>query len=301
MPSRRLLGIGLTPRCKVVRTILSEIGRIQNHLLCVGAAALDLGAFTGFLYGFNEREFLYDIIEYVSGQRYHPDWTRVGGSWRDIPDDEVFKRMVKSFLDERLPRAIKDLETLLNRNRIFVDRLQGVGQISREDAIAWGLSGPIARASGVRRDVRKSDPYLCFADNWDGEGAEPVSFSVPISNDGDCLARYMVRLRGDPAVGFDHPAADRSHSAGADEHLGRLEGEHAREGRRLRLDRGHHPALRAAHAQSRLGRSDRRELPRRRDRQRRARLLRRLRRRPLRMAGPHSATMRSSTIRSSPS
>ena len=189
----RLLGIGLTPRATVVRTILSEIGRIQNHLLCVGAAALDLGAFTGFLYGFNEREFLYDIIEYVSGQRYHPDWTRVGGAWRDIPDDEVFKRMVKSFLDERLPRALKDLETLLNRNRIFVDRLQGVGQISREDAIAWGVSGPIARASGVRRDVRKSDPYLCFAPNWDGEGAEPVGFSVPISNDGDSLARYMVR------------------------------------------------------------------------------------------------------------
>ena len=164
----RLLGIGLTPRATVVRTILSEIGRIQNHLLCVGAAALDLGALTGFLYGFNEREFLYDIIEYVSGQRYHPDWTRVGGAWRDIPDDEVFKRMVKSFLDERLPRALKDLETLINRNRIFVDRLQGVGQISREDAIAWGVSGPIARASGVRRDVRKSDPYLCFAPNWDG-------------------------------------------------------------------------------------------------------------------------------------
>jgi NADH-quinone oxidoreductase subunit D len=88
---------------------------------------------------------------------------------------------------------LKDLETLLNRNRIFVDRLQGVGQVSREDAIAWGLSGPIARASGVKRDVRKTDPYLCYAPNWDGEGAEPVSFSVPISNDGDSLARYMVR------------------------------------------------------------------------------------------------------------
>ncbi|MBM4106412.1 MAG: NADH-quinone oxidoreductase subunit D [Phycisphaerae bacterium] len=190
----KLLGVGLTPRAMVVRTILSELGRIQNHLLCVAAAALDLGGFTGFLYGFNEREFIYDIIEYVSGQRFHPDWTRVGGAWRDLPDDEVFRRMVRSFIDERLPRAVKDMETLLNRNRIFTDRLEGVGQISREDAVAWSLSGPVARASGVRRDVRKSDPYLCFAPNWDGEGAEPVRFSVPVSGEGDCLARYLVRL-----------------------------------------------------------------------------------------------------------
>ncbi len=189
-----LFGIDLTPRAKVVRTIFGELGRIQNHLLCVGAAALDLGAFTGFLYGFNEREFIYDIVEYVSGQRFHPDWTRVGGAWRDLPDDETFRRMVRHFIDERLPRAIRDLETLLNRNRIFVDRLSGVGQISTEDAIAWSLSGPVARASGVRRDVRKSDPYLCFRPNWDGEGAEAVSFSVPVSSEGDCLARYFVRL-----------------------------------------------------------------------------------------------------------
>ena len=190
----RLFGIDLTPRGKVLRTIMSELGRVMNHLLCVGAAALDLGAFTGFLYGFNEREFIYDIIEYVSGQRYHPDWTRVGGAWRDLPDEEVFKRMVKNLLHERLPRSIKDLETLLNRNRIFIDRLHGVGAINSEDAIAWGLSGPVARASGVRRDVRKDRPYLCFQDNWDGEGAEAVKFTVPISTDGDCFSRYLVRL-----------------------------------------------------------------------------------------------------------
>jgi NADH-quinone oxidoreductase subunit D len=187
----KLFGIDLTPRCKVVRTIMAELGRIQNHLLCVGAAALDLGAFTGFLYGFNEREFIYDIVEYISGQRFHPDWTRVGGTWRDIPDDEVFRRMVREFIDVRLPRAQKDIETLLNRNRIFVDRLAGVGSISRDDAIAWSLTGPNARASGVRRDVRKDEPYLCYADNW--EGASAVEFSVPVSSDGDCLARYLVR------------------------------------------------------------------------------------------------------------
>ncbi len=189
-----LLGINLTPRCTVLRTILGELGRIQNHLMCVGAAALDLGAFTGFLYGFNEREFIYDILDYISGQRFHPDYTRVGGLMRDIPDDNVFRGMVRQFIDERLPKAIRDLETLLNRNRIFVDRLTGVGAIDAADAVAWSLTGPVARASGVRRDLRKDEPYLCFADNWDGQGAEKVQFSVPLAQDGDCLCRYLVRL-----------------------------------------------------------------------------------------------------------
>jgi NADH-quinone oxidoreductase subunit D len=189
-----LFGIDLTPRCKVVRTILAELGRIQNHLLCTGAAALDLGAVTGIFYGVNEREFIYDIIEYVSGQRFHPDWTRVGGAFRDIADDETFKRMVKSFLHERLAKLIGDFEHLLNRNRIFVDRLQAVGAISRDEAIAWSLAGPVARASGVKRDLRKDEPYLCYADNWDGQGAEAVKFNVPIATDGDCLCRYLVRI-----------------------------------------------------------------------------------------------------------
>lgn len=189
-----LFGIDLTPRCKVVRTILSELGRLQNHLLCVGAAALDLGAFTGFLYGFNEREFIYDIIDFVSGQRFHPDWSRVGGASADLPDEEVFKRMVRNFIDVRLPKSIKDIETLLNRNRIFIDRLNGVGVVTAEEANAWSLTGPLARASGVRRDVRKDEPYLCYADNWDGQGAEAVKFSVPVATAGDCLSRYYVRL-----------------------------------------------------------------------------------------------------------
>lgn len=190
----KLFDIDLTPRCKVVRTILCELGRIQNHLLCVGAAALDIGAFTAFLYGFNEREFIYDIMDYVSGQRFHPDYTRVGGTMRDLPDEETFKKMVRNFIDVRLPRAIKDMETLLNRNRIFIDRLHGVGAISRDDAIAWSISGPIARAAGVKRDLRKDEPYLCYQDNWDGHGADAVKFSVPIATDGDSLSRYLVRL-----------------------------------------------------------------------------------------------------------
>ncbi len=190
----KLFGVELTPRCKAIRTILCELGRIQSHLLCVAAAALDLGGLTGFLYGFNEREFIYDIMEYISGQRFHPDWTRVGGAWRDFADEAVFRRMVHEFTDVRMPRVIKELEILLNRNRIFVDRLQGVGTISKEDAIAWSLAGPVARASGVRRDIRKDDPYLCYADNWDGAGASAVKFNVIISSDGDSYCRYLVRL-----------------------------------------------------------------------------------------------------------
>ena len=189
-----LFGIDITPRCKVIRTIMCELVRIQDHLLSIGAAALDLGAFTGFLYGFNEREFIYDIVEYLSGQRFHPDWTRLGGAWRDIADEEVFKTMIKEFIHTRLPRAQKDLETCLNRNRIFVDRLRGVGVLTTEEAIACGLSGPVARASGVRRDLRKDNPNLCYANNWDGDGADAVKFDVPISTDGDCLSRYLIRL-----------------------------------------------------------------------------------------------------------
>lgn len=190
----KLFDIDLTPRCKVVRTILAELGRIQNHLLCVGAAALDLGAFTGFLYGFNEREFIYDILDFISGQRFHPDWSRVGGAMQDLPDEETFRRMVRNFIDVRMPKAIKDIETLLNRNRIFIDRVQGIGTVTAEEAVAWSLTGPLARASGVRRDLRKDEPYLCYAPNWDGQGAEPVEFSVPIATTGDCYARYLVRL-----------------------------------------------------------------------------------------------------------
>jgi len=189
-----LFGIDLTPRCKAVRTILAELGRIQDHLLSVGAAALDLGAFTAFLYGFNEREHICDILDYIAGQRFHPDWTRVGGAMSDLPDEEVFKRMVKKFIHEQLPPALGDIEKLLNRNRIFRDRTQGIGVISHDDAIAWSITGPVARASGVRQDLRKTEPYLCYADNWDNRGAQAVQFKVPVANDGDVFARYLVRL-----------------------------------------------------------------------------------------------------------
>ena len=192
--SEKLMGIELTPRCKALRTIANELGRIESHLLCVSAAGLDLGAFTAFLYAFNERESIYDIVEYMSGQRFHTSWTRVGGLNQDLPDEAVFRKMVRRFIDEELPAALEDVEKLLNKNRIFVDRTKGVGTISRADAIAWSLSGPVARASGVRRDIRKDEPYLCFADNWDGQGAKAVDFKVPVMETGDVYARYLVRM-----------------------------------------------------------------------------------------------------------
>src|SRR5438093_5324744 len=192
--TEKLMGIELTPRCKVLRTIAGELGRIQSHLLCVGAAGLDLGAFTAFLYGFNERETIYDIFEYMSGQRYHTSWTRVGGLNMDLPDEDVFKRMVKKFVNEQLPPACDDVDKLLSKNRIFIDRTNGIGALTREDAIAWSMTGPMARASGLRRDLRKDEPYLCFADNWDGAGAPAVDFKVPIMTTGDVYARYYVRL-----------------------------------------------------------------------------------------------------------
>jgi NADH-quinone oxidoreductase subunit D len=192
--AEKLMGIELTPRCKALRTIAGELGRIQSHLLCVGAAGLDLGAFTAFLYGFNERELIYDIVEFMSGQRFHTSWTRVGGLNMDLPDEPTFKKMVHNLVDEALPRAIEDVEKLLNKNRIFLDRTKGVGGLTREEAIAWSWTGPMARAAGIARDIRKDEPYLCFADNWDGQGTPAVDFKVPIMNSGDVLARYLVRL-----------------------------------------------------------------------------------------------------------
>ncbi|MFG0285812.1 MAG: NADH-quinone oxidoreductase subunit D [Phycisphaerales bacterium JB039] len=189
-----LFGIELTPRCKVLRTIMAEMARIQDHLLCVGATALDLGAFTGFLYAFNPREKIYDLCDFIAGQRYHPDWTRVGGAMQDLPDEDKFKWLVHDFIDRDCPQAIKDLEKLVERNRIFIDRTRGVGVLTKQQAIDWSATGPIARGSGVLRDLRKDFPYLCYKDNWDGQGAEAVKFSVPVCDDGDVYARFLVRL-----------------------------------------------------------------------------------------------------------
>jgi len=188
----KLFGIEITPRCKVIRTIIAELARIQDHLLGVAAAGLDLGGFTAFMYPFNAREGIYDLFEEICGARFTTSYTRVGGLMQDITAD--WHRKVKRFCDDDLPPALVDLEKLLTRNRIFIERTKGVGYISYDDAINWSWTGPHARASGVRRDLRKDEPYLCYEDNWDGKGTPAVEFKVPVTKGGDCLARYLIRL-----------------------------------------------------------------------------------------------------------
>lgn len=178
----KLLDIGLTPRCKYIRTIFAELMRIHDHLLNVGAAALDLGAFTAFLYAFNPREAIYNICERASGQRFHPSYTRVGGLMQDVTEDWIVQ--VRQFIRD-FPKAHDDLTRLLNRNRIFLDRTRGIGVLSREDAINLSCTGPIARASGVVRDLRKDEPYLAYPD---------LDFQVVCAEAGDCYARYLVRM-----------------------------------------------------------------------------------------------------------
>ena len=191
----KLFGVEITPRCKVLRTILAELARIQDHLVCVACAGLDLGGYTPFLYGFNAREAIYDLFEEISGHRFTTGFTRVGGLMHDMPDKwpEHVKAFTKPFKETTNP--LTDVEALLTRNRIFVERTKGIGFIDHDDAINWGLTGPMARSSGVRRDVRKDEPYLCYADNWDGQGSSGVHFKVPISYGGDVLSRYLVRIQ----------------------------------------------------------------------------------------------------------
>ena len=180
----KLMGVEITPRCKYLRTILAELARISDHLLCIGAAALDLGGLTAFLYAFNEREKVYNIIESASGQRFHPSYCRVGGLMNDIADDvvEQIRNFVKTF-----PKAHADVCRLLNKNKIFVDRTKGVGVLTKEDAISTSSSGPVARASGVVRDLRKDEPYLAYPDLQN-------SFKVVCATGGDCYSRYLVRM-----------------------------------------------------------------------------------------------------------
>lgn len=178
----KLLDIELTPRCRYVRTIFGELSRISDHLLCTGAAALDLGAFTAFLYAFNLRELIYDVYEEMSGYRFHPGYTRVGGVLYDINDKVIAK--VERVLVEA-PKVLSDMGRLLFRNKIFLDRMRGVGVLTKEMAISMSATGPIARASGVTRDLRKDEPYLAYPD---------LDFIVPWATEGDCYARFQVRM-----------------------------------------------------------------------------------------------------------
>jgi NADH-quinone oxidoreductase subunit D len=178
----KLMGLELTPRCKYIRTIIAELARISDHLLSNGAVGLDVGAFTFFLYGFYQREVLYDIFETLCGARFTNSYTRVGGVMYDATPLVIEK--IRTFV-RTFPRTLDDMERLLNRNRIFVDRTKGVGILTKFEAINRSATGPIARASGVTRDLRKDEPYLAYAD---------FDFNICCATAGDCFARYLVRM-----------------------------------------------------------------------------------------------------------
>jgi NADH-quinone oxidoreductase subunit D len=177
-----LMGIELTPRCKYIRVIISELARISDHLLSTGAMGLDTGAFTFFLYAFNQRESIYDIFESLCGARFTNSYTRVGGVTHDMTPVTIEK--IREFIRD-FPRTLEDMERLLNRNRIFVDRTKDVAVMTKEEAINRSCSGPIARASGVTRDLRKDEPYLAYDD---------FDFQVCCATAGDCFARYYLRM-----------------------------------------------------------------------------------------------------------
>ena len=178
----KLLGVEATPRAQVIRVLLAELQRVASHLVWLGTSALDLAAMTVFLYCFREREYILDLFEMVAGQRMMVSYFRPGGLWRDLPEE--FVPAVRHFLDF-MPAKIADYEALLKNNPIFLQRSKGVGVISGEDAVAWGLTGGSLRGSGVNYDVRKSTPY---------SGYETYDFDVPLETDGDVYARYRVRM-----------------------------------------------------------------------------------------------------------
>ena len=182
LAGEKLLGIEPPPRAQYIRVLFDEITRILNHLLNLTAFALDVGAMTPMLWGFEQREILMEFYERVSGARLHAAYYRVGGVHQDMPaglmDD------IKAWAEE-FPKFIEDMETLLNDNRIFKQRSVDIGIISAEDAMAWGLTGPMLRGSGVAWDLRKAQPYMVY---------DELDFDIPIGKNGDCYDRYLVRV-----------------------------------------------------------------------------------------------------------
>jgi NADH-quinone oxidoreductase subunit D len=178
----KLMGWELPPRGKAIRVLCCELARISAHLLGIGCYAMDVGAMTVFLYTFEQRETVYNLSEHLTGARFTTSYTRVGGQTRDLP--EGFIPRVEKFLDEVIP-CLDEVDKLLTRNRIFVERTRDVGVITKEDAIAYGLSGPNLRGSGVDHDLRKVHPYLDY---------EKYDFEVPIGSTGDSYDRYLVRM-----------------------------------------------------------------------------------------------------------
>ncbi|HEY3064790.1 MAG TPA: NADH-quinone oxidoreductase subunit D [Methylomirabilota bacterium] len=178
----KLLGIDVTERCKYIRVIMSEISRVTDHLTCVGASAMELGAFTVFLYMIKAREFLWELVEDVTGARLTISYGRVGGVKADLPDGFAEKTR-RAFKDVR--EVLAEVHRLLTGNRIFMDRMVDVGALSREETIAYAITGPLLRAVGVPFDVRRATPYFVY---------DRLDFEVPTQTAGDNYARYLVRM-----------------------------------------------------------------------------------------------------------
>lgn len=194
----KLLDVEITPRAQSIRLILAELTRIGSHLVWLGTSALDVAAQSVFLYCFREREYILDLYEMCSGQRMMSSYFRPGGLWRDVPEE--FVPAVRNFLDF-FPARIEEYEALLKENPIFHGRTKGVGVISAEDAVSWGLTGPSLRGSGVNWDIRKSLPYL---------GYEDYEFDVPLGTNGDIYDRYSCRMQEmRESLGIIEQALDR--------------------------------------------------------------------------------------------
>ena len=178
----KLLGIEVPERCQYYRVILGELSRIADHFTCNGASAMELGAFTPFLWLLKVRDWVWDILERETGARMTHSFGRIGGM--AAPPTQNFKDDVRQLIPE-VHKVVKETEIMLLRNRIFLDRMQGVGVLTKEQALSYGVTGPVARSAGVAYDVRKDHPYLVY-DRFD--------FDVPIGEDGDNWDRFMVRL-----------------------------------------------------------------------------------------------------------
>ena len=183
MAAEKLLGIEIPERAQIIRVLMCELQRIASHMVWFGTSCLDMGAMTPFWFTFKEREKILNIIESASGGRMTPSYFRIGGLMMDLPAG--FENRVRQFLDN-FPDALETFDTLITGNTIWHSRTQGVGVISREDAIDWGLTGPCLRGSGVDLDLRRDNPY---------SGYETYDFEVPVETDGDVWSRFLVRMR----------------------------------------------------------------------------------------------------------
>ena len=190
----RLLGIAVPSRGQLIRVLYSEIGRLLSHLLNVTTQALDVGALTPPLWGFEEREKLMVFYERASGSRMHAAYFRPGGVHQDLPQELIDD--IGDFC-EHFPKVLDDIEGLLTDNRIFKQRNVDIGVVTLDEALAWGFSGVMVRGSGAAWDLRKAQPYECY---------DELEFDIPIGKNGDCYDRYLIRMEEMRAVGQDHEA-----------------------------------------------------------------------------------------------